>query len=108
MGEIEDRKVILEKVFLDLEVELPELFNEQQSNKYPIWLREALSDEKRTSALSYLLDDSILGIILIGGPEEGKTTLCQYISQLYRAQLLGRLDDLGEESKRIEKFLPRI
>ncbi len=74
----------------------------------PEWLKQAAEDEDRTSALSYLFDDSILGLVLIGGPGEGKSTLGQYLAQIHRARLIERLNELGENIEMFEKCIPRI
>ena len=35
----------------------------------------------------------------MGGPGQGKSTLCQYIAQVYRARITGHLKELGESSE---------
>lgn len=68
--------------------------------------RSPLSKEKQDSpsALSYLFNDEIPGIVLIGSPGSGKSTLTQLISQVYRARLLGRLQDFEQDENTVEEY----
>ena len=108
-GDVDDERVALQRVFIDLDVKPPALPNDPQVlERLPEWLKQAAEDEDRTSALSYLLDDSILGVVLIGGPGEGKSTLGQYLAQIYRAYLIGRLNELEEDIEVLEQSTPYI
>ena len=127
-GDVEDERVALQHVFIDLDVKPSSLPKDPQVlERLPEWLKQACveseyADEKYvshkhyydeqtrigTSALSYLFDDSILGLVLIGGPGEGKSTLGQCIAQIYRARLTGQLNDLGENIEEFEKCIARI
>ena len=108
-GDVEDERIALQRIFIDLDAEPPTLHqNQQLLVRLPEWLKQAAEDDERTSALSYLLDDSILGLVLIGGPGEGKSTLTQYLAQIHRARLIGRLDELGEKIEMFEKCIPRV
>ena len=111
-GDVEDDRISLQRIFIDLDVEPPTLSQEQQvSERLPEWLKQAAEDESRNSALSYLLDDYIPGLVLIGGPGSGKSTLGQYLAQIYRARLVGRLNDLcqyGVSIGQYENCIPRI
>lgn len=66
-GDVEDKPVALQRVFIDLDVK-PQLFSQQTQmhEGLPLWLRQSAEDDERKSALSYLLDDSILGLCLSG------------------------------------------
>lgn len=107
-GDVSEERVELHDVFIDLNVE-PTPIPKDKDNLKEIskWLIEASEDQNRTSAMSYLLDDSIVGMVIIGGPGEGKSTLTQYLSQIYRARLIGRFKELND-SNELEKCLPRI
>lgn len=108
-GDVEDERIALQRIFIDLDAVPPTLHqNQQLLERLPEWLKQAAEDDERTSALSYLLDDSILGLVLIGGPGEGKSTLTQYLAQIHRARLIGRLDELGENIEMFEKCIPRV
>ncbi len=108
-GDVEDERVALQRVFIDLDVKPPTFPQSPQTlERLPEWLKQAAEDEDRTSALSYLLDDSVLGLVLIGGPGEGKSTLGQYLVQIHRARLIGRLNELGNNIDKFEKCIPRI
>lgn len=108
-GDVEDERVALQHVFVDLDTKPPTLSQDPQVLEgLPEWLKQADENGDRTSALSYLFDDSILGLVLIGGPGEGKSTLGQYLAQIHRARLIERLNELGENIEMFEKCIPRI
>lgn len=111
-GDVEDERVALQRVFVDLNVKPPTLPEERPMlEKFPEWLRQAAEDKDRTSALSYLLDDCIPGLVLIGGPGSGKSTLGQYLAQIHRARLIGRLNELNQGGNNIEYYescIPRL
>lgn len=89
-GDMED-KLPLEQVFIDLDVKpvgLPP--DPRYSDLIPDWLKEAYVGD-RTSALSYLLDDKIQGLVLVGGPGSGKSTLGQGIAQIHRGCIIGKI-----------------
>ena len=107
-GDVEDERIALQRVFIDLDAKPLRLPQDPQAlERLPEWLKQAADDE-RSSALSYLLDDSIPGLVLIGGPGEGKSTLGQYLAQIHRARLIGRLNELEENIEEFEKCIPRI
>lgn len=107
--DVEDERIELQRVFVDLDVESPPLPHETKLlEQLPNWLKQASEDETRTSALSYLLDDSILGLVILGGSGEGKSTLGQYLAQIYRARLIGKLNEVCGEIEEFEKCTPRI
>jgi hypothetical protein len=108
-GDVEDERVALQRIFIDIDVRSPILPQDQQLlERLPEWLKQAAEDDNRESALSYLLDDSIPGLVLVGGPGEGKSTLCQYLAQIHRALLTGQLHELGENTDLFEKCFIRI
>lgn len=108
-GDIEDERVVLQRVFIDLDAKTPTLPQDPQVlERLPEWLKQAAENGDRTSALSYLLDDSIPGLVLIGGPGDGKSTLGQYLAQIYRARLIGQLNELDGNIEVFEKCIPRI
>ncbi len=114
-GDVEDERIALQRVFIDLDVKTQTLQRDhldlkrgEVEEKLPEWLKQAAEDADRISALSYMLDDSISGMVLIGGPGEGKSTLGRYLAQIYRACLIGRLNELGENVEAFENCIPRI
>lgn len=107
-GDVEDEQVELQRVFIDLDAKPPRLPQDPQVlERLPEWLKQAADDE-RSSVLSYLLDDSIPRLVLIGGPGGGKSTLGQYLAQIHRLRLLGKLNELNENAEEFEKCIPRI
>jgi hypothetical protein len=98
--DIEDERVALQKIFIDLNVNPPTLVQKFSNKRLPRTKKE----QKRISALSYLLDDAIPGIVLIGAPGSGKSTLGQFLAQVYRARLIGALHDFGQDKNAIEQY----
>lgn len=108
-GDVDDKRVKLQKVFIDLIVKPPTIScDHQMLERLPLWLKQASGDEERTSAFSYLFDDLIQGLVLIGGPGEGKSTLGQYLIQIHRARLIGKLNELGKNIEEFDKCIPRV
>ena len=108
-GDVEDKPVELERVFVDLDVKPSKPWSDPALAEHlPEWLKQATEDEERISALSYLLDDSLEGIVLVGGPGEGKSTLAQFIAQLHRGRLIGRLKQLTAGQKVLEPPFCRV
>ena len=108
-GDVEDRRVELQRIFIDIDVKPSTLYNSpRMSKRLPKWLKQASEDDKRVSALSYLLDDSARGLVLVGGPGEGKSTLVQYVAQIHRARIIGKAGELFENTEEFEKCMHRI
>jgi hypothetical protein len=108
-GDVEDKRVALQRVFVDLTVSPPKLpVSRRDGHPIPDWYKQATGDEERSSALSYLLDDSVQNLVLIGGPGEGKSTLGQYLAQIHRARLIGTLATLADDVAPLDSCLPRI
>jgi hypothetical protein len=107
--DVDEKAVALQDVFIDLDVVARQLSvqADDMKNTLPAWMLQACESPDRTSSLSYLLDDSIPSLILIGGPGGGKSTLCQYMAQFHRAHLLGKIDSFSSDSSIRESFLPR-
>ncbi|GLX67468.1 NACHT domain-containing protein [Paenibacillus glycanilyticus] len=108
-GDTEDTKVPLQKVFIDVDVIPAKLSQEELSlDSIPRWLKQSVNDENRVSALSYIVDDSVKRVVFVGGPGQGKSTLGQYMSQIYRARLLGKMNEFSEDTNLLEQCIPRI
>ena len=87
-GDSEDKRVKLQDVFIDINVRPVSKKNEDEDeNSSMMWNEMAVTRQKDYSALTYLLDDSIPNIVLVGGPGEGKSTLTQFVSQIHRARI---------------------
>lgn len=107
--DVDEERIELQRVFVDLDVDPPCLPHDPKLlESLPNWLIQASEDENRNSALSYLLDDSLLGLVIVGGPGEGKSTLGQYLAQIYRARLINKISELSEETEEFESCMPRI
>ena len=110
-GDVEEDRVELDNVFIDLEIDTSKIYNQQKSvDELPHIYQSSLKDTNRKSALSYLLDDSINKIVMIGLPGSGKSTLMQYLAQIHRARLIGQLQELCHFNnfQDYENCMPRI
>lgn len=113
-GDVDDKRIELQHIFIDLDLEPSQdcNFPPVKKSKLPHWLKEILDeildDNERFSALSYLLDDNIRDLVIVGGPGEGKSTLSQYTAQIYRSYLIGRLNELTENTEKFNEVFPRI
>ncbi|WP_145415042.1 NACHT domain-containing NTPase [Paenibacillus xylanexedens] len=111
-GDSEDKRVELQEVFIDINVRPITETDDGLFDDF-LWEEYALANNSNTGALSYLLDDEITDIVLVGGPGEGKSTLTQYVSQIHRARITNQLKSFlktSEENyiKEIEKTRVRI
>ena len=98
-GEVAEKQVQLQKVFIDLNVE-------PRSEKDLAMFREVNHDfedvlsnfdeEEEVSATYLLLTSNLPQVVLIGGPGQGKSTLSQFIAQIHRAYLLHKIDSLDQ------------
>ncbi|MFK9090110.1 NACHT domain-containing protein [Bacillus salipaludis] len=106
-GDIDDQKIELQKVFIDLDVKPPRLWD-FKFEAISDWIKELEREEMDNTVLSFILDDSVRKMVFVGGPGLGKSTLGQYISQLYRARLIGKLKDFEPDKPYLEATIPRI
>jgi hypothetical protein len=98
-GEVGDESVSLTRIFVDLDVALRE--GEQPSIK-SINPGGALAETEwsafmrgeDTSAMRLLLCEEPERVVIIGGPGQGKSTLGQFLAQIHRSSLLGKLSDV--------------
>ncbi|PIH59299.1 NACHT domain-containing NTPase [Paenibacillus sp. LK1] len=105
----EDSTVPLQNVFFDIDV-IPETLSHERliSDSIPKWLKQASTDEDRNSALSFLFDDSVERMVFVGGPGQGKSTVGQFVSQVHRARLTGRLAEFSIDGVALDDCTPRI
>ena len=86
--------------------------NEEDETKitdfdFASWYVETPKRRKKSlSVLDYLIDEEIMNLVLVGGPGQGKTTLCQYISQNYRLLFLGKLDEVDNKFVNCDVRIP--
>lgn len=102
-GSVTEKKIPIEKVCVDISIIDREL---GQANKFAE-LIFTLGNE----ILGYKKNDVENGLernenfVLIGGPGKGKSTICQFIAQIYRAL---ELQLLGYHNQEIDKFVDEI
>ena len=106
-GDVDDQNIDLQKIFIDLNVKLSTRVD-YEVDSIPEWMKRAYKEEEKNTALSYILDDSIKRLAFVGGPGLGKSTLGQYISQAYRARLIGKLKEFEPNNPSLESIIPRI
>ncbi|MBX9970690.1 hypothetical protein H7K06_24475 [Priestia aryabhattai] len=106
-GDMDDQKVDLSKVFIDLNVNLSKVVD-SEIDAIPEWMKKCYKEADKETALTYILDDSIKRMVFVGGPGLGKSTLGQYISQVYRARLIGKLKEFDSNKPFLESVIPRI
>lgn len=112
---IEDKDVALQQIFIDMDVNLLKYKGVEikydprvhRSVNYELWGTKIELGEG-IGALALLLNDSIQSFVIVGGPGTGKSTLCQYVAQGYRARIIGRLNDFGENAEKFEKGVSRV
>lgn len=106
-GSLTDEKISIEKVCVDIDVEDKSI---GQNMKFA---RIILSQGNQLSGYRVLdserddidINDFSGNYVLIGGPGKGKSTLCQYIAQIYRAKYLA---DNNEKISEAEAVLNEI
>jgi len=107
-GDVSEDALKLQKLFFDLSTQ-----PQEGSWHYPYdpGQREDISEpaSRRTiyNTVQFLLGEEEKRVVLIGGPGEGKSTIGQYLAQLHRATLLGRLEDVAVSSSYRPAF-PRL
>ncbi|MGW0666409.1 NACHT domain-containing protein [Streptomyces sp. NPDC002746] len=115
-GDVSDEPVRLQDVFFDLYAEVDEergiahLHRNQQVRDV---LRRHTSPDRAHGPLGahlgrLMLSEGVNRIVIVGGPGEGKSTVGQYVAQVHRAMLLGRVSEAalsrGEEVD--ETYIP--
>jgi hypothetical protein len=87
-----ERRTLLKQVFIDLDIAPC-----KPQRPQGIDLETFLS----SSAMTCLLNDYCLKVVIIGGPGQGKSTLGQQLAQVHRAKLLGKPYDFEPRIERI-------
>lgn len=130
-----DRTTLLRKVFVDLELrpqrsflwstkhrqylsgdasrtEIPGKGGRARGGQAGIHETErvpVLNEQHTLSAVKSLISEDFRRVVLIGGPGYGKSTLGQYVAQIHRAWLLGRLGDFnGDLPPEFTPVMPRV
>ncbi|MGA9040465.1 MAG: hypothetical protein WB421_08015 [Terriglobales bacterium] len=92
-GEVDSKHLQLRSIFIDLNVRArSERDVRVFINDHPecAELYQFSRTEQSFSACKSLLGINVKRSVLIGGPGQGKSTLCQFITQIHRAYLLNR------------------
>ena len=113
-----ERRTELKQVFIDLEVKVCDRINPsdwslekfaQSGSRVSLFDREDffVEESDNYSAMKCLLKETLLKVVIIGGPGQGKSTLGQQIAQVYRAKWLGTSYDFAEQIK-VERIPFRV
>lgn len=90
-GDVHEAQLPLKNVFVDLDLETGwEAVHSRLSRRLAT---DVPTLGSTVSAMAYLLAESSQRVVLIGGPGQGKSTLGQYLSQVHRAEILGKSDE---------------
>lgn len=108
-GDVGEDPIVLQKIFFDLDTYVQGLTKQAFSRlggRVPL---ESLpvSDETRAQLVWLLINSGLDRVVVVGGPGEGKSTLGQYLSQIHRATLLGKAEDVAVSADYIPD-IPRL
>lgn len=113
-----ERRTELKQVFIDLEVKICERINPRdwsiekfaQSGSRGYLLDDDdlfVQESDNYSAMKCLLKETLLKVVIIGGPGQGKSTLGQQVAQVYRAKWLSTSYDFADQIK-VERIPFRV
>ncbi len=108
-GDVSDDAVRLQEVFFDLDAGIAH-YHRRLMQQVEIFSEQSFKEGKngeRVATARLLLSDRLDRVVLIGGPGEGKSTIGQYLAQLHRANLLGRVRDVALTDEYLP-VLPRM
>ncbi|TCM46943.1 NACHT domain-containing NTPase [Kribbella sp. VKM Ac-2568] len=108
-GDVSEEPVRLQEVFFDLDSDVRYLHRSMSSKLLAI-AEESYGQGRsgdRVAMARLLISEKVDKVVLVGGPGEGKSTVGQYVAQLHRANLLGRLEEITDD-ERYFPVLPRI
>lgn len=104
-GDVTDKPVKLPTIFLELHADgevsaTPGGKCNETTNRIMQFVRKARASTGsgaayRLPVAKFFLSEEQLRVVLVGGPGEGKSTVGQYLAQLHRAQLLGRVHEVA-------------
>lgn len=111
-GDVSEDAIPLQNVFFDLDGYLPNATRDalERFRDHPTITRDLPSpgDSIRRPLAAYLLGDSAPDrTVIVGGPGEGKSTIGQYIAQIHRATIIGRVNEIAISSSYVPQT-PRI
>lgn len=97
-GEVDAKQLQLKSVFIDLDIharsddDLSAFFagHPECSDDF----QQLEDSDEGASACKLLLASNLPKAVLVGGPGQGKSTLCQFLAQIHRAYLLQRNHEL--------------
>ena len=102
-GSVTEKKISIEKVCVDIGIIDRELGQTKKFAEHIFTLGNKILGYKKLDAENVL--DKNENFVLIGGPGQGKSTICQFIAQIYRAY---KLQLLGYKNQEIDRFVDEI
>lgn len=102
-GSATEKKISIEQVCVDINVQDREQGKTIKFAEYVFSLgNQTLGYQKKTSQTELEREENF---VLIGGPGNGKSTICQFIAQIYRANYLRAMEYRAQE---LQEFLEGI
>ena len=99
-GDLRDSKIMLEKVFVDLETSTTGVQAEGDSR----FISNMIMHGNRPQVITAEGRKINNRFVLLGGAGQGKSTISQFLAQIYRAHLL-KFDNTCEASDQIQSFI---
>lgn len=103
-GSVTEKKVSIEKVCVDINV-TEEGYKSYKFAKYVITKANAIVGYKKKSDDQDHELDRDDNIVIVGGPGKGKSTICQFIAQMYRANFVAMS---GYKNPSIDNFVDDV
>ena len=96
-GDVSEEPIPLQQVFFDLAAYVPTIRDSavaRQRDKYG-QIGIPIGENYRTRLVEYLANSNLDRVVIVGGPGEGKSTVGQYLAQLHRAALVGKINEMA-------------
>lgn len=103
-GSVTEKKVSIEKVCVDISV-TDESGNSFKLVKYVIDKANSIVGYKKKGDAKDSTIDIDENIVIVGGPGKGKSTICQFIAQIYRANFISMY---GYKNASIDNFVDTV
>ena len=94
-GDVSEEALKLQKLFFDLSTRAE--IRQWAYHNDGAHQRDLFTDSADIiqNTVQFILSETATRVVLVGGPGEGKSTIGQYLAQLHRAMILGRIDEVA-------------